>query len=122
MKFFFANGEITSIGTLGPKPWASICGGGTWSHQPPLESQITMITEFDQTGLACICLMKPSSHVMPLATGPLPGCILCAGAGCTYETAGRFPELKSVAKFEKSFTFGELCTSVKNWKGFSWGT
>src|ERR1041385_2264522 len=41
IKPFFANGEITSMGTRAPSPWASTCGGGTWSHQPPLESQMT---------------------------------------------------------------------------------
>src|SRR5262252_4771566 len=31
-----ASGEMTQVGTRGPSPYASSCGGATWSKNPPL--------------------------------------------------------------------------------------
>src|ERR1051326_2591699 len=109
------------MGTRGPSPWASTWGGGTWSHQPPLESHITTIAALFQMVDVWICRINVSSQVIPLATGPLPGCMLWPGPGWINATVGGLAA-RSPANFEKSRTFGELCESAKNWNGFSCGT
>src|SRR5690349_380231 len=117
-KPFFANGEITSIGTRKPRPCVSICGGGTWSHQPPPESHTTMIAALFQTDDVCTCCTRSASQFSPTVTLPLPGWVLCGGFGWTNETAGRLPAASAAVKSLKSRTFGEACVDVKYWNGF----
>ena len=43
-----ANGETTHSGTRTPSPYASTCGGGTWSKKPPCSSQVSRKAEWSQ--------------------------------------------------------------------------
>src|SRR5579864_6586344 len=95
MYAFLANGEITIMGTRTPRPWLSTVGGGTWSYQPPPSSQITTMALSAQAEEFCTELMKFASQLAAMGAGPEPGCMSCAGAGCTKLTEGRFPVIKS---------------------------
>src|SRR5689334_969376 len=116
IKPFFANGEISSMGTRGPKPCESIfCGGGTWSQNPPDESQITTMALVGHTGDAWIWRIKPSSQVRPLEMEtPVAGWLLWSAPGCTKLTLGSLPADRSVVKAVRSFRLGDACELVKN--------
>src|SRR5215475_6177180 len=103
------------MGTRAPYPWASTCGGGTWSHHPPLESQITMMAALPQIEDACTSRIRLFSQLVPAETGtPLAGCISRPGPGCSRTNDGSVPEATSFENWERSRTWDEACVSVKN--------
>src|SRR6478672_4188668 len=92
MWLVLANGEITSTGTRAPSPMVPLnCGGGTWSYQPPLSSHITTMAVLDHSLEPLTACTKSSSHSMPLAIFPCPGCMLCPGEAFTHITDGIVP-------------------------------
>src|SRR4051812_9707377 len=88
---FFAYGEITMSGTRWPRPWESICGGGTWSHHPPLSSHVMTMAVSAQELEFCTRRMNPSSQFAAVVMEPEPGCMLCPGVGWMYDTDGSDP-------------------------------
>src|SRR5215471_535129 len=103
------------MGTRAPYPWPSVCGGGTWSHHPPLESQITMIAALAQIEDACTCRIRPLSQLVPKETDiPAAGCISRPGPGCSRTKDGSCPAARSFENWERSRTWDEACVSVKN--------
>src|ERR1043166_7038981 len=107
----FANGEITITGTRAPSPSVPLNGGGgTWSCQPPLSSHKTMMALLPHKFEFLTACTKLSSHSIPLAILPCPGCMLCPGDGCTHITAGTDPteSMPLNADIVKSCTFAKF--------------
>src|SRR5882757_3750418 len=100
---------MTITGTLAPSPTVlGSCGGGTWSYQPPLSSQRTINAVLDHAAEFFTDPTRLSSHSMPFALLPEPGCILATGAGVIQTTEGNALSLANIfwkSAREKSLRF-----------------
>src|SRR5260370_16844055 len=100
---------MTITGTLAPSPTVlGSCGGGTWSYHPPLSSQRTINAVLDHAAEFFTDPTRLSSHSMPFALLPEPGCILATGAAViqtTERNALSLPTLFCKSPIQKPLRF-----------------